>query len=65
VAAQAHEDKRRVDEEYQLLVRLQPDMFVVEPDHGDDGNHGDYGANTSNGTGGDESSMGTDPGPGA
>ena len=65
VAAQAHEDKRRVDEEYQLLVRLQPDMFVVDPDHGEDCTDGDRGASNGNGTGGDESSMGTDPGPGA
>jgi len=56
-----------VDEEYQLLVRLQPDMFVVEPDHGEDSTDGDRGANTSNGNGtdGDATSSGTDPGPGA
>jgi len=65
VAGQAHEDKRRVDAEYQLLVRLQPDMFVVEPDHGEDSTDGDRGASNGNGTGGDVTSSGTDPGPGA
>ena len=54
-----------MDEEYQLLVRLQPDMFVVEPDHGDDSEDCDHVANTSNGTGGDDTSSGTGRGPGA
>ena len=56
-----------MDEEYQLLVRLQPDMFVVEPDRGEDSKDGDHGANTSNGngTGGDVASSGTGQGPGA